>query len=136
MALLFYPDENDPLHGPKLVANLCLGPEEAGEREGAKTFGLNYHHPARIAAAKCEVKRVFRAQVLLLIDLLEWETVERVYGSLAVALGNCAEQATKFGILDTNASCRYGNRWTSQSSSGSICPARSFIRNLRDAWII
>jgi hypothetical protein len=40
MALLFYPDENDPLHEPKLVANLCLGPEEAGEREGAILGGL------------------------------------------------------------------------------------------------
>jgi hypothetical protein len=43
---------------------------------------------------------VFRAQVLLLLDLLERETDERVYGSLAVGLGDCAEQATKFGILD------------------------------------
>jgi hypothetical protein len=56
--------------------------------------------PARIAAVRCEVKQVFRAQVLLLLDLLERETVERVYGALAVTLGNCAEQATKFGILD------------------------------------
>jgi hypothetical protein len=56
--------------------------------------------PARIAAVKCEVKQVFRAQVLLLLDLLELETDERVYGALAVTLGNCAEQATKFGILD------------------------------------
>jgi hypothetical protein len=40
MALLFYSDENDPLHGPKLVARLCLGPEEAGERDGAILAGL------------------------------------------------------------------------------------------------
>jgi hypothetical protein len=40
MALLFCPDGKDPLHGPKLVAHLCLGPEEAGEREGAILAGL------------------------------------------------------------------------------------------------
>jgi hypothetical protein len=44
--------------------------------------------------------QVFRAQVLILLDLLERETDERVYGALAVALGNCAEQAEKSGILD------------------------------------
>jgi hypothetical protein len=117
MALLFFPDGKDPLHGPELVASLCLGPEEAGEREGAILAGLmligdervtpiikdvwvQLPPPARIAALKCELKQVFRAQVLLLLDLLERETDEKVYGSLAVALGNCAEQATKFGILD------------------------------------
>jgi hypothetical protein len=38
---------------------------------------------------------VFRAQVLLLLDLLERETDGRVYGSLAVALGNCPEPRDK-----------------------------------------
>jgi hypothetical protein len=49
---------------------------------------------------------VFRAQVLLLLDLLERETVERVYGSLAVASGNCAEQAEKSRILFARYSLR------------------------------
>ena len=40
MAFLFYPDENDPLHGPMLVAHLCLGPEKAGERDGGVLAGL------------------------------------------------------------------------------------------------
>src|SRR6266446_2245616 len=105
------------LHGPKLVARLCLGPEGAGERDWAILAGLmligdervtpitkevwvQLLPPARIAAVKCELNEVFRAQVLIHLDLLERETDERVYGSLAVALGNCAKQATKFGILD------------------------------------
>jgi hypothetical protein len=73
MALIFYPDENDPLHGSKLIAHLCLIPEEAGEREGAILAGLmligdervkpiindvwiQLPPPARIAAVKCELK--------------------------------------------------------------------------------
>jgi hypothetical protein len=40
MASLFCAYENDALEGPKLVARLCLGPEEAGEREGAILGGL------------------------------------------------------------------------------------------------
>jgi hypothetical protein len=55
---------------------------------------------ARIGAANRQPEHVFTAHVLLLIDLLDQETDERVYGSLAVALGNCAENAEKSGILD------------------------------------
>jgi hypothetical protein len=65
--------------------------------------------PARIAVWKCEAKQVFRAQVLLLLDLLEREIDERVYGSLAVALGDCAEQAEKSGILDSERSLAVWN---------------------------
>jgi hypothetical protein len=43
---------------------------------------------------------VFRAQVLLLVDLFEREIEERVYGALAGILGNCAEQAEKTGVFD------------------------------------
>lgn len=117
MALLFYPDETDFLHGPRLVARLASGPDTLGEREGAIVGGLwlmgderitpiikeawaQLPPLARIGAWKCEGKQVFRAQVLLLLDLLERETDERVYGSLAFALGNCAEQAEKSGVLD------------------------------------
>ena len=54
------------------------------------------HRSGKPAAGAC-----FTSHVLLLIDLLERETNERVYGSLAVALGNCAEQAEKCETLDT-----------------------------------
>jgi hypothetical protein len=104
--------------GQSLLRVFPLGPEKRGEREGAIVGGLllmgderitpiikeaSARLPplARIAAVKCELKQVFRAQVFLLLDLLERETDERVYASLAVALSNCAKQATKFGILDT-----------------------------------
>ena len=117
MALLFSPDEKDPLHGPRLVARLALGPDTRGEREGAMLGGLilmgdervtpvvkdvwaQLPSVARISAASRQGQRIFSSHVLLLIDLLEQETDERVYGSLAFALGNCAEQATKFGILE------------------------------------
>jgi hypothetical protein len=56
--------------------------------------------PVRIEAVHRQSEDVFSSHVFLLIDLLECETNERVYGSLVVALGNCAEQAEKSGILD------------------------------------
>jgi hypothetical protein len=65
--------------------------------------------PARVAVWKWEAKQVFRAQVLLLLDLLEREIDERVYGSLAVALGDCAEQAEISGILDSERSLAVWN---------------------------
>jgi hypothetical protein len=80
--------------------------------------------PARIAAIKCEAKQVFRAQVLLLLDLLERETDERVYGFLG------KRQSSEYSI--SNASCRSGNRWTSQSVSDGIRPGWSIVRSLRD----
>jgi hypothetical protein len=117
MALLFYSDEKHPLDGPKLVARLCRGPEEPEVREGPILGGLMLigdervtpiikevwaHLPpaARIQAVNRQSEDVFSSHVLLLIDLLERESDERVHGSLAVALGNCAEQAEKTGILD------------------------------------
>lgn len=78
--------------------------------------------PARIMEAKCEVKQVFRAQVLLVLDLLERETVERVYGSLAVVLRNCAEQATSWEYSISNASCRSGKHRMNQSTSDDSSP--------------
>ena len=55
---------------------------------------------SRVGAANRQPGHVFTSHVLLLIDLLERETDKRVYGSLALALGDCAEQAEKSGILD------------------------------------
>jgi len=65
--------------------------------------------PARIAVWKWEAKQVSRAQVFLLLDLLEREIDERVYGSLTVALGDCAEQTEKSGILDSERSLAVWN---------------------------
>jgi len=76
MTLLFYPDDKNPLHGPKLVARLSLGPEKRGEREGAILGGLilmgderitpiikevwvQMPPPARTAVWKCEAKQGF-----------------------------------------------------------------------------
>ena len=152
VALLFYTDEKHPLDGPKLVGRLCLGPEESGEREGAILGGLmligdervtsiikevwaQLPPAARIEAVNRQPENVFSSYVLLLIDLLECETNERVYGSLAVALGNCAEQAEKTGILDVE---RVLPIW--KALDKPIIVRRQLSRlefhwNSRDVWI-
>ena len=108
--------DTDPLEGARVVARLTKVHKHA-RRNGAILGGLillgderltpliydtcNELPPeSRIEAASRRSPFVFRAQVLLLIDLLEQEVNACVYQATAGALGNLALKAQKCGVLD------------------------------------
>ena len=115
-AVLFPARHRDPLEGPRFVARL-MRVREHPKRSGAILGGLMLlgderltpliretwdclPAESRIEAASRRSPFVFRAQVLLLIDLLEEETDDCVYRAIAGTLGNLALKAQKCGVLD------------------------------------
>jgi hypothetical protein len=108
--------ETDPLEGARVVARLAKVHKHT-RRNGAILGGLILLGDERLAPLICDAWNdlppesrteavfrrspfVFRAQVLLLIDLLEQEVNECVYQATAGALGNLALKAQKCGVID------------------------------------
>jgi hypothetical protein len=108
--------DTDPLQGARIVARLTKVHKDVG-RNGAILGGLillgderltpliydvwNELPPeSRTEAVSRRSPFVFRAQVLLLIDLLEQEVNECVYQATARTLGNLALKAQKCGVID------------------------------------
>jgi len=117
LAFLYPARERDQLDGPRLVARLAAAPTQHIGRDGAILGGLISLGDERItpiirdvwaqlpvlARAETASHRslvVPRAHVLLLMDLLEEETDETVYGVIASTLGKLAIKAQKNGVLD------------------------------------
>jgi hypothetical protein len=117
LALLYPARERDRLDGPRLVARLAAVPTQHIGRAGAILGGLISLGDERItpvirdvwaqlpAVARAETASrrslfVPRAHVLLLVELLEEETDESVYGTIAGTLRTLAITAQKDGVLD------------------------------------
>ena len=108
--------DTDPLKGARVVARLAKVHKHT-RRNGAILGGLILLGDERLAPLICDVWNelppesrteaalrrspfVFRAQVLLLIDLLEQEVNDCTYRATARALGNLALKAQKCGVID------------------------------------
>jgi hypothetical protein len=116
LAVLHPGCDTDPLKGARVVTRLTKAHKNA-RRNGAILGGLillgderlppliydawNELPPeSRIEAASRRLPFVFRAQVLLLIDLLQQEADDCVYRAIAGTLGNLALKAQKRGVFD------------------------------------
>jgi len=115
-AVLFPARHSDHLEGPRFVAHLTRGREHP-KRCGAILGGLmllgderltplihetwdGLPPESRIEAVSRRSPFVFRAHVLLLIDLLEEEPDDCVRFAIADALGKLASRAQKVGVID------------------------------------
>jgi hypothetical protein len=115
-AVLFPARHTDHLQGPRFVAHLTRGREHP-KRCGAILGGLmllgderltplihdtwdGFPPVSRIEAASRRSPFVFRAHVLLLIDLLEDEPDDCVRFAIADTLGKLASRAQKVGVID------------------------------------
>src|ERR1700676_3209632 len=115
-AVLFPARHTDHLEGPRFVAHLTRGREHP-KRCGAILGGLmllgderltplihdtwdGLLPESRIEAASRRSPFVFRAHVLLLIDLLEEEPDDCVRFAIADTLGKLASRAQKVGVID------------------------------------